>query len=79
MFKTKEELLEWINKELSNSGGIFELDLSQDNCVFFKWKYVRWKIYTNGNVEEGKNGVFYSTFNSLLMEELLKQDYTLIK
>lgn len=73
MFKTKEELLEWVYKVLPYSNQICELDSSQDNSIYFTWRYHRWKIFLTGEVYEIEGGCIVGNIPLCLWKSCLKR------
>ena len=77
MYNTKEELLMAIYKCLPYPEQISDLDFSTDNdAIRLTWrKKNKFRISTNGHVEEVSDGILIVSDISIMFRELIKRQY----
>lgn len=77
MYNTKEELFMAINKCLPYPAQISELDFSTEkDAIRLTWRKTnKFRISTNGHVEEVSDGVLIGSDISIMFRELIKRQY----
>ena len=77
MYNTKEELFICINKCLPYPDQISDLDFSTEkDAVILTWRKTnKFRITTNGHVEEVVDGVLIGSNISIMFRELIKRQY----
>lgn len=77
MYNTKEELFMAINKCLPYPEQISDLDFSTENdAIILTWrKSNKFRVSTNGHVEEVGDGVLIVSNISIMFRELIKRQF----